>query len=514
MSDAEISSIAIVGGGAAGWMTAAALASRLGREASRVLVIETPAEGLDSAGLRDVEAATPALRAFLRRLRLDEDELVRRAGASFGLGTEFRDWGRLGDAYFHPWGEIGARFDTIGFQHAWLRVRAHGGAPALDDLALAAVAARLGRFARPAADRRSVYSSFDYGLHLDVARYAALLREAALARGARAMRGALKDVLLRGEDGFIAAVVLDDGRRIEADLFVDATGLAARLIGSALKTPFEAWSDWLPCDRVVEAAWTAATPPEPCAEARALEAGWRWRIPAQDRTSFGCAYDSARQDEAAAEQALLAAAPGASGAPAASPRLTRFCNGRRARAWVGNCVAIGLSAGVLEPLEGVGLHLVQAGIDALIALFPDRGFAPGLAREHNRVTASAYERARDVLLLHYATGQRRERFWRDRRETALPESLAARLELFASRGRVALLDEEPFGEPSWLAVLIGQGVAPARWDALADALDLEAARRRLQTISAMIRQAADAMPAHADVLAQIRGQPPQSAHRT
>lgn len=511
MSDAEISSIAIVGGGTAGWMTAAALASKLGPEASRVLVVETPAEGPDSAVLREVEAAPPALRAFLRRLRLDEDELVRRAGASFGLGAEFRDWGGLGGGYFHPWGEIGARFDTVGFQHAWLRVRAHGGAPALDDLALAAVAARLGRFARPTADHRSVYSSFDYGLHLDIARYAALLRDAALARGARATQGTVKDVLLRGEDGFIAAVVLNDGRRIEADLFVDATGLAARLIGSALRTPFEDWSGWLPCDRLIEAAWATTAPPEPYAQARALEAGWRWRVPVQGRTSFGCVYDSERQDEPAAEQALLAASPGA---PAASPRLTRFRNGRRARAWVGNCVAIGLSAGVLEPLEAVGLHLVQAGIDALIALFPDRGFAPALAREHNRVTASAYERARDVLALHYAAGQRRERFWRDRREAALPDSLASRLELFASRGRVALYDQEPFGEASWLAVLIGQGVAPARWDPLADALDLPAARRRLHTISAMIRQAADVMPAHADALAQIRGQPPQSAHRT
>ena len=291
-------------------------------------------------------------------------------------------------------------------------------------------------------------------------------------------------------------MTLKDGRRLEADLYIDATGLDARLIGEALGAAWEDASRWLPCVSLAEVVAPTEETPAPVAQAQALEAGWRWRVAAQGRASIGLVWDSARLDDAAAAAAL---------GPGVEPRLTRFRSGRRVQAWRGNCVAVGLSAGVLEPLEPVGLHLVQAAITRLIDLFPDRNFAPCLAQEHNRLTASTFERARDFLALHYHTGVRPEPFWRERQAETLPEALAWKLEVFAARGRVVLYDEETFPEASWLSVLIGQGVIPARYDPLIDGLEANGMQQRLQVIAAMIRQGAEAMPSHGDTLARILG---------
>lgn len=498
MSDNQIRRIAVIGGGTSGWLIALALVRRLGVGDRRIVVVETP--GPDSGALREVETALPAFRDLNRALGLDEDALVRNAGASFCLGGLFRDWAASGADYFLPYGETGASFETVPFQYVWRRARAEGLAGAFGDYALATAAARLGRFARPSRDPRSVMSTFDYGLNLDVDRYADAVRSSATSAGVERIEGAVADVGHAEGGGRVAAVVLDDGTSVSADLFVDATGLEGRLI-SALDPGWADSSTWLPADRIVQASWKAETP-EPLFEAAALASSWRWRMPVQGRESLGLVYASSQLDDADAERQLKA---GRTGEPERPARFIQLRNGRREKGWIGNCVAIGLAYGSLEPIQGVALHLVQAQIGALLDLFPDRGLAPCLAREFNRLTAESFDRARDSLALHYKLARRHERFWRDRRAQDLPESVAERLELFTARGKLALLDHELMKDGGWLAVMIGQGVMPERIDPMAQALPKDLIAQRLPLIAGMIRQAAEAMPSHKDTLAAICG---------
>jgi tryptophan 7-halogenase len=493
----RVRSVAIVGGGTAGWMAAAILARRLGPRFGSIRVIESPEIGIIGVG----EATIPPIRLFNNALGIDEDEFLRRTRGTIKLGIEFKDWSRQGHTYFHPFGAHGTHLQQVTIHQDWLVVRDSGTAGSFEDYSVNTVAAGLGRIPPCRGGGDSLAAVCAYAFHFDAALYAEYLRGYAMARGVSRVERKVVRVELRGEDGFIRALHLDDGQQIEADLFIDCSGFRGLLIEQALHTGYEDWTQWLPCDRAVAVPCESAGPLTPFTRSTARAAGWQWRIPLQHRIGNGYVYCSRyiSDDEAAAT--LLA---NLDGKPLAEPRFLRFTTGRRKRFWNKNCIALGLASGFLEPLESTSIHLIQSGITQLAAIFPDRGFDPCDAEEYNRLQIEEFDRVRDFIILHYkATTRSDSELWRSCREMSIPDALTYRMNLFRGSGRVALHDHELFVESNWLSVFIGQGIWPRRYDPLADLLPLPAVQEQLGRLRKAIRETADAMPTHEEFIRQI-----------
>jgi tryptophan halogenase len=455
----SIRSVVIVGGGSAGWMTAAALANAAPR-GCQITLIESDEIGTVGVG----EATIPPIRTFNQMLGLDEAEFMRRTKGSFKLGIQFVNWAKEGQAYFHPFGTFGRNFDTVGLHHYWLQAKQAGTAGPLDDYCMAWAAASAGKFAPPMQDPRHVLSTYDYAYHFDAGLYAAFLREYAEKRGVIRVEGKIADVTLATTTGFVESVRLDDGRNFMGDLFIDCSGFRGLLIEGALKTGYEDWTHWLPCDRAVAVPCAKAGEFTPYTRSTAREAGWQWRIPLQHRTGNGHVYCSQFISEEAAASTLLS---NLDGAALAEPRFLRFMTGRRKRIWNKNVVAIGLASGFLEPLESTSLHLIQAGIAKLLAFFPDRDFDPMVSDEFNRIANSEVERIRDFLILHYHLNQREEgELWRYCAHMSVPDSLQDKIDHFKRYGRLIQREFDLFGQASWLAVHIGQLNWPDQVDPL------------------------------------------------
>ncbi|OZB59512.1 MAG: tryptophan halogenase [Lysobacterales bacterium 14-68-21] len=491
-TDRRIRSVVIVGGGTAGWMTAAALAQAL-QGSCRIELVESEQIGTIGVG----EATIPPIKLFNQTLGIDENAFLAATQGTFKLGIEFVGWGRAGHRYFHPFGQIGAEFDKVPLHHYWLRERMRGDTSSLQDHSLAWIAARDGKFTQPSTDRRQVLSTLDYAYQFDASLYAAFLRQYAETRGVRRTEGRVVGTDLRPDDGFIERIRLEGGATIEGDLFVDCSGFRGLLIEEALHTGYEDWRHWLPCDRAVAVACEHGDAFVPYTRSTAHEAGWRWRIPLQHRVGNGHVYCSAFTDDDTATQVLLAHLEGK---PLGTPRPLRFTTGRRRRFWHRNCVAVGLSAGFLEPLESTSIHLIQTAITRLLALFPDRDFDPVTTAEFNRLTGLEYERVRDFLILHYHANTRDEPLWRHVATMDIPEPLAYKLAHFRGHGRLVAESLELFQNPNWLAVMIGQEVWPERYDPLADMRTRVDAASRLASLRQVIAEVAAAMPSHREYI--------------
>lgn len=493
MTPAPIQRILIVGGGTAGWMTAAALAHVL-RGTVKVELVESEAIGTVGVG----EATIPPILLFNALLGINEDEFIRETQATFKLGIQFRDWFRKGHEYFHPFGQYGTRIDAAAFHQYWLRLHDAGLDSSLDDYSVTTVAARMGRFARTDRDPRSILSQMTHAFHFDASLYSRFLRRRAEAAGVVRHEGRIADVRLR-EDGFIDAVSLDDGRVLAADFFIDCSGFRGLLIEGALKTDYEDWTHWLPCDRAVAMPCARVSDPTPYTRSTALEAGWQWRIPLQHRTGNGYVYCSEHISD---DEAQARVRGSLDGEVMASPNFLRFTTGRRKKAWNRNCLAIGLSAGFLEPLESTSIHLIQSGITKLLLSFPDSAFAQPDIDNYNRLMQTEFERVRDFVVLHYHATERDDTpLWRHVAAMDIPESLRWKMEQFRTRGRVFRYEDELFQETSWVAVLMGQGVRPERADPITEVLPLEITRQRLHDLRTAIRQGVERMPTHEGFIA-------------
>jgi len=488
--------VVIVGGGTAGWMTAAALTRLLAGQCS-VHLVESEAIGIVGVG----EATLPHIRAFNERLGINEAEFMAATRATFKLGIEFRDWGRIGDTYIHPFGTFGPGNAELNFHQYWLRLRQQGVAvPDLEQFSVGCMIARRNHFALPSGDSRDLASTFGYAYQFDANLFAPYLRKLSESWGAKRTEGRIVTVHRDGESGDIAAIELESGERIEGDLFVDCSGFVSLLLGKALGEPFEDWSKWLPADRAVAMPCRTEGAITPYTSAIAMPAGWRWRIPLQNRTGNGYVYSSKFLSDEDAAAALVASVEGE---PIAPPRQLRFIAGRRARSWVGNCIGVGLSSGFLEPLESTSIYLIQAAITGLLELFPEPDISPVDRGEFNRLIDLEYDRIRDFLILHYHATERDDSpFWDYVRTMEIPDSLAEKMELFRRRGRVVKYREGVFLDASWVAVYLGQRVIPQGHDLRADAPGAESLVAGMVQLHRQIAEIADGMPDHAEYLAR------------
>jgi tryptophan halogenase len=494
MNQRPIKSIVIVGGGIAGWMTATALASVCGKESCSIRLIESE----DAGTARLDEATIPTIQEFNRRFGIDEPELMRATNATFRLGTRFEDWGAIGDSYLHTSGKFGQKIDGIGFQHYWLKQRLTDEAMPIGEFALSCVAANKGRFQHPVDDQRSVYSTYSYAFHLDAALFVNFLRDTAEKLGVQQIDDKVVDVHLGGKDGFINSVQLKSGECVDGELFVDCTGFRGLLIGDTLRTGYEDWRGWLPFDSALLVQTESAGEPLPYTCAKANHAGWQWRVPLQNRVDNGHIYSSAYISDDAATNVLLNSLEGKS---LSDPELVRVKPGKRLKTWRRNCVAIGSSSGFVGPLEATGIFLIHAAITKLIEYFPDAEFPAANTSAYNRDIDTLYAGMRDFVILHYKATQRDDsKFWDYCREMSVPEELALRIQLFATRGVVPHGSSELFNESSWLAVFLGQGIIPEDYDPRVDRMQEEQILHLLRSMREHISRSADAMPSHRDAI--------------
>jgi tryptophan halogenase len=492
--------ILIVGGGTAGWMAAAALSKVLANRFCEIHVVESSEIGIVGVG----EATIPPILQINKLLGLDEDEFIRKTQGTFKLAIQFIDWMGDGSRYYHPFGQFGFGMGPLAAPHYWRRLKAERGeevAGSLDDYSLTSLASNENRFQRqhPLLPGKGKVA---YAYHFDASLYAKFLRERAEMQGV--IRHDRKIASHRlADDGFVEAVVFDDGESMEADLFIDCSGFRGILIEQALGTGYEDWTNYLPCDRAV--AMPSEVIPElpPYTRSTARRAGWQWRIAIQGRTGNGLVFPSAVLSEDEAASILVDNLPTPK---LAEPRFLRFTAGRRKQFWNKNVIAMGLASGFLEPLESTSIHLIQTAIEKLINLLPDRSFRQVDIDFFNAETAAEYEQVRDLIIFHYHANGRPEPFWQQCREAPIPDRLRERIELYKGYGRVFRKEDELFSPVSWTAAFEGQGIHAEGFDPLTLGMPLDEIEATLRGQRQRFRQGVAAMPLHADYVAGIVGE--------
>lgn len=496
-----IETVVIVGGGTAGWMAAAAASRYLDDGRRRFILVESEEIGTVGVG----EATIPPILDFNAKLGIAEADFVRATQATFKLGIEFVNWGNLGESYIHPFGSIGKDFEGVAFHQIWNKYRAMAGLGPITDFSMACAAATAGKFAPTSSDPRSPLSQLGYAYHFDAGLYARFLRGYAEGNGVIRHEGRIEQVEQDGESGFVTAVVLQDGRRVAGDLFIDCSGFRSLLLGQTLGVPYHDWSRWLPCDSALAVPSARTAPLLPYTRSTAHGAGWQWRIPLQHRTGNGHVYCSAFMDEDEAARVLMSQLDGAA---IGAPRKISFVAGMRDRLWEKNVIALGLAGGFIEPLESTSIHLIQTGISKLLWLFPDKRCSAVEQDEYNRMMTEQFAYIRDFIVLHYkATARSDTPFWRQVRDMPIPDSLARKIELFREKGRILRYDHDLFDVPSWVAVMMGQGILPVGHDAVADSLDDERVISALRTLASHYAEQASRMPRHEDYIARFCAAP-------
>lgn len=491
-----VRNISIIGGGTAGWMTAAALAKVLEDTSCVITLVESEQIGTVGVG----EATLPHLRYFNQRLGIEEPEFMQRVNATYKLGIEFVNWGQQGDAYIHPFGDFGSPINGIPFHHYWLHARNQGLQNPIGDYSLPVAVCQQNKFAFPAQDN-SLESTYSFAYHIDAGLYAKYLREYCEARGVIRQEGKVIKVNQDAETGFVSSVEIDSGVTVQGDLFVDCSGFRGLLIEQTLNTGYEHWKHWLPCDRAVAIPCKTSEQPIPYTRATADKAGWRWRIPLQHRVGNGHVYCSDFISDDEAERSLR---EGLDGEPEAEANFLRFSTGRRKQMWNKNVVAIGLSGGFLEPLESTGIHLIQLGIMKLIEFFPNKQMDNAYVSEFNRVMRMEIERIKDFLILHYNATERDDtEFWNYVRTMSLPDELQRKMDLFRRTGHVVKYQEGLFLEPSWVAVYLGQRALPCAVDSRVERFDLAQIQPQLDKLKAQIDASVNAMPNHMQAIRDL-----------
>ena len=489
MNQAASQQIIIVGGGTAGWMAAAALARFTDRA---ITLVESDAIATVGVG----EATIPQIRLFNAGLGIDEADFLRETKGSFKLGIEFAGWAGEGRSYMHAFGTIGQPAGLLPFHHYWLRAKAAGKAKSLDAYSLNELAARALKMQMWRPEPGKPVPDMPWAYHFDAGLYAQYLRRYCEARGVTRIEGTVDDIAT-GEHG-IHSIHLADGQVVSGDFFIDCTGFRSLLLGKTLGGAFEDWTHWLPCDRAVAVPCQTRGDFTPYTRSTARSAGWQWRIPLQHRIGNGHVYCSSHMSD---DEALADLMSSLDGEALAEPNALRFTTGMRPRQWIGNCLALGLAAGFMEPLESTSIHLIQSSIARFLQMLPDGAPAPAMIDAFNRQAEFEWTRIRDFLILHYwANGREGEPFWDQCRAMELPETLSHKIAQFRATGFIHREHEELFTEPGWLQVFIGQDVMPESWNPIANSMPETELTAFLDRIADRNSKLVDTMPGHIEFL--------------
>ena len=447
-------SVVILGGGTAGWMAANLLHQRWARHGTAITLIESSEIGIVGVG----EGSTPQLKAFFDQLGISETEWMPRCNATYKAGIEFDGWSnRAGyERYFHPFPTDLDRFTQPAFFYATQARRTGRDVAAHPDAFY--LPTRIAREGRAPVAPDNFPFVVSYGYHFDAALLGGFLRDVARAKGVNHVDTRIADVKL-GNDGEVAALIAEDGRRFAADLFVDASGFRAAIIEGALKEPHRPFAENLFNDRAVVVP-TLRPDGEiiPCTRSIAMSAGWAWQIPLTNRIGNGYVYASRYIDDdaAAAELRDHLALP-----PDAEVRHLKMRCGRVQRSWVRNCLAVGLAQGFVEPLEATALHVVLMTLERFI-----EAWETGSRDAFNLAIAERYEGIRDYLVCHYRNALRGDtHYWRDAaRLDCLSDSLKGIMTAWFTG---ADLEREVLGQgatayppQSWHCMLAGYGNFP------------------------------------------------------
>jgi tryptophan halogenase len=472
----------IVGRDVALWLTASTMRAALAPAGVAVTAIELPSK----LGSASVYATMPALEPLHTKLGLDEAALLRVTRGSFSLGWNIVQPGRK--AAFLAHGAYGASIDGNDFFPCWVKARRFGLEAELEDFSPTAMAARHGRLLLPD-EAIEQFGRCDYGYHLPAVPYVALLKSRAQSLGVTIHEALDISVDREGETGLIQSVRTDAGSSLEGDLFIDATGAEARVVGE-LVPAVEDWRQFFPFGRRLSARGARFASVPSYAELWNSRGGWTAMIATQTATSVVHAYSAAVEDDAAA----IATAEAASGLSLRDIAIEANEPGLREAAWTGNCVAIGASACGLDPLFDLDLHAVQLGIVHLLSLFPTTVAADAERVEYNRIIRSHFERLRDFQAALYAiTGT----------VDAVPATLEHKLDAFRARGAIAPMEDECFAPDQWRALFAGLGLVPETWapaiDTTAPERMKEGFKRILGFVAAKVRE----QPSHDRYLADI-----------
>jgi len=491
--DRRIRRVAIVGGGIAGWTAAVMLGKKLGGQCS-IHMVETPEVAYPGLA----EATQPTLLELLKFLGIDQNDFIDKTQSTYSFGTRFSDWAEEGQTFWHPFGSLGALVERRPFYHFWHKGKTLGLKPRIEMFSHEASMAIANRFIFPT-NSLGVAPHLRYALHVDAGLTARYLRS--IAERAGVIRLERKVVsATRREDGFIDELQFEDGGKLRADLFIDASGARAQLIGEILEVPYESWQRWLPCDRLVHAPSVLEELRPPYVRIGSREAGWSWRIPLQGNLSHGLVYSSAHATDDAAMQALVA---GMGVEPLAEPRRHEFQQGRRSKSWDKNVIALGSASNFLEPLAATDVHLTTHALFNLLDHFPDKQFDPANIASYNACISDELERIRDFIILHYSLARRADApFWQHFAGLELPAALAQRVELYRASGRIIQDRPELFSDVDWFWIFEGAGVTPRDYDPLVDTVDFEQVKRLMLTISQKVSADCAAAPSHDSFFAQ------------
>ncbi|QEY12048.1 tryptophan halogenase family protein [Cellvibrio sp. KY-YJ-3] len=492
--DNHIKRVIIVGGGTAGWMSAATLSRYLKNNRYEIILIESDDIGTVGVG----EATIPQIQLFNKSLNIDEDDFIRKTHATFKLGIEFVNWGQKGDSYIHAFGSVGHDMESLPFYHYWLKLQKQGRSKDIGDYCLNTLASKKNKFMRSIDAGNSPLSNIAYAFHFDAGLYAKYLREYSEKLGVKRVEGKIVEVNLESSTGYIRAVTLASGEQVAGDLFIDCSGFQGLLIAQSLGVGYQNWSHWLPCDSAWAVPSQKLDPLPSYTRATAHSAGWQWRIPLQHRTGNGHVFSSKFMDEEEAKKILL---KNIQGEKLAEPRLIKFVTGRRDKFWHKNCIAIGLASGFMEPLESTSIHLVQSALARIMAMFPHKKFNQDEIDSYNEQVGFEYEKIRDFLILHYKVTERNDSaFWNYCREMDIPPSLQQKINVFKANGHVFRFNNELFNEISWVEVMLGQRMTTEGYHPLVDVLPEEEFDRRMAQVKRVIDTAIDYMPSHAEYI--------------
>ena len=491
---AHVKKIVIVGGGEAGWMTAAAMSKLLNRADLTIELVESL--NTDSVGAG--EGTIPQIKLFHQLLGINEDEFIRKTKATFKYGIEFVNWQTLGHSYMHPFGSIGQNFAGVEFHHYWNKMMKNGTASDLQNYSFNSAAAKSGKVLSAENVPHLPLSNVAYAYHFDASLYVAFLKEIALNHGVKHVEAIVDDVHIDPDNGHIEKIILDSGASLSGDLFIDCSGFRGLLIEEALKTGYESWQHWLPCDSAIVVPSIDTEKLAPYTRSTAQVAGWQWKIPLQHEMGNGFVYSSQFISDDQAKEILLR---DIEGEVIDEPKIIRFKAGIRHKQWHKNCVAIGLSSGFVEPLESTAIHLIQSAISRLMALFPTVDMPEILQDTYNKQSRAEMEKIRDFIILHYKVTDRDDsEFWRYCRDMDIPDTLINKIELFCSQGRIFQEDGELFNPTSWLSVMVGQGLMAQQYHPLVDNLSSEEIINRLNKVENVIKKTVEVMPTHPAVM--------------